>query len=374
MKKLILIVAALALVCLLALFYLPDIQMDVPRDPTDPEATTTAGADPETTVSTAPTVPTTQAPIPDGWLEENGNRYYYLDGQRVTGWQEVEGLNRYFLADGSLAHGFQDVDGSRYLLDAEGCMLTGWQDVENKRYFLGEDGVLFTGWLQQEDVLYYLKEDGTMARGCVEIEGVNAYFTSTGAYILVLNPWSFLPEGYEPDLVELSSSYATSGNKVDRSCYDSLIAMMKACNKEEPGVCVLSGYRSVEKQTRLFNKQVQRNLNKGYSQEEAERLAAQVVAVPGTSEHHSGLAVDIIDTRLWALEEEQEDLPAQKWLMEHCWEYGFILRYPKDKIEVTGIIYEPWHYRYVGKELAKELHDLGLTLEEYMTMLTEQEA
>ena len=125
MKKLILIVAALALVCLLALFYLPDIQMDVPTDPTDPEATTT-GADPETTVSTAPTVPTTQAPIPDGWLEENGNRYYYLDGQRVTGWQEVEGLNRYFLADGSLAHGFQDVDGSRYLLDTEGCMLTGW--------------------------------------------------------------------------------------------------------------------------------------------------------------------------------------------------------------------------------------------------------
>jgi hypothetical protein len=108
-------------------------------------------------------------------------------------------------------------------------------------------------------------------------------------------------------------------------------------------------------------------------QEEAERLAAQVVAVPGTSEHHSGLAVDIIDTRLWALEEEQADLPAQQWLMEHCWEYGFILRYPKDKIDVTGIIYEPWHYRYVGLELAKELHDLGLTLEEYMTMLTEAE-
>ena len=81
--------------------------------------------------------------------------------------------------------------------------------------------------------------------------------------------------------------------------------------------------------------------------------------------------MDIVDTRLWALEWEQADLPAQKWLMEHCWEYGFILRYPKDKIDVTGIIYEPWHYRYVGKELAAELHELGLTLEEYIHSLTD---
>ena len=80
--------------------------------------------------------------------------------------------------------------------------------------------------------------------------------------------------------------------------------------------------------------------------------------------------MDIIDTRLWALEEEQADLPAQKWLMENSWKYGFILRYPKGKIDVTGIIYEPWHNRYVGLEVAKELHDSGLTLEEYLQNLS----
>ena len=364
MKKLVLILT-LVLACLCVIACIPKNQVDTPTIPTEPDPTT--GSAP------APTTPTTQAPIPDGWHAENGDRYYYLDGQALTGWQDVDGARRFFLADGALANGFADVGGSRYLFDADGCSLTGWQEVEGKRYFLGEDGVMVTGWLQLEDVLYYLKEDGTMARGCVEIEGVNTYFTSTGAYVLVLNPWNSLPEGFEPDLVELSDYYATANNWVDRSCYEALKEMMKACNNAAHRVYVLSGYRSVEKQTKLFNKQVERNLKKGYSQEEAERLAATVVAVPGTSEHHSGLAVDIIDTSLWALEEEQADLPGQQWLMEHCWEYGFVLRYPKDKTDVTGIIYEPWHYRYVGKELAKELHDLGLTLEEYMTMLTEAE-
>ena len=110
-------------------------------------------------------------------------------------------------------------------------------------------------------------------------------------------------------------------------------------------------------------------MNKGYSREEAEKIAATISAIPGTSEHQLGLAVDIIDTQIWDLVEAQENLPGQKWLMEHCWEYGFVLRYPKDGRESTGIIYEPWHYRYVGKELAAELHELGLTVEQYLDSL-----
>ena len=122
----------------------------------------------------------------------------------------------------------------------------------------------------------------------------------------------------------------------------------------------------------MYENRVQRFMNQGYKRAEAERLAAQVVAVPGTSEHHLGLAVDIVDAKWPYLEEEQEDMPAQKWLMEHCWEYGFILRYPKNTTSETGIIYEPWHYRYVGKELAKEIHESGLTLETYLNNLTEE--
>lgn len=371
MKKLILILA-LVLACLCVIACIPKEQMGTPTNPN----TTTAPSPTTTVTQPEPTVPTTKAPVLEGWQEENGDRYFYVDGEAVTLWQEVDGLLRYFLPDGKLANGFTNVEGNRYLFDAEGCALTGWQEVDRKQYYLGEDGVMVTGWLQLEDAQYYMKADGSMARGCVEIDGGNHFFTSTGAPILVLNPWNALPEDYTYDLVELSSTYATSGNKVDRSCYEALKEMIKACNKASGHrVCVISSYRSVEHQEKLFKKQVDRNLKKGYSQEEAERLAAQVVAVPGTSEHHSGLAVDIIDSCCsWDLEEIQASLPGQQWLMEHSWEYGFILRYPADKTDVTGIIYEPWHYRYVGKELAKELHDLGLTLEEYLTMLTEQDA
>ena len=82
-----------------------------------------------------------------------------------------------------------------------------------------------------------------------------------------------------------------------------------------------------------------------------------------------GLAVDLVDRNYQQLDESQENTPAQKWLMEHCWEYGFILRYPNSKSEITGIIYEPWHYRYVGVEEALKIRDSGLCLEEYLESL-----
>jgi D-alanyl-D-alanine carboxypeptidase len=111
-------------------------------------------------------------------------------------------------------------------------------------------------------------------------------------------------------------------------------------------------------------------MDTGLSKTEAKKKAATVVAVPGTSEHQLGLSVDIIDASLYSLERKQETLPAQRWLMENSWKYGFVLRYPEDKVDITGIIYEPWHYRYVGTEVARELYESGLTLEEYIENLT----
>ena len=94
--------------------------------------------------------------------------------------------------------------------------------------------------------------------------------------------------------------------------------------------------------------------------------AARWVALPGTSEHHTGLALDIVSSSYTALTRRQEKTAEQQWLMEHCWEYGFILRYPEEKGDITGIYYEPWHYRYVGREAALEIRDSGLCFEEYL--------
>lgn len=303
--------------------------------------------DPKTeTTTAAPTL------YPEGWIQEGTKRYYQKsDGTKATGWLEA--------------------DGTRYFLNANGTPFSGWLEEGNNRYYLQQDGSIYTGWLEQDGKQYYIKENGAMATGAVEIDGVNHHFTSAGAPILLVNPWNSIPEGYEPDLVELSLAVSVEGSLVDRSCYDALLAMINDCNKECPQVCVVSSYRTMEHQTNSYNKKVNYYLGLGYSQEDAQREAATVIAVPGTSEHQLGLAVDIVDTRLWALEEEQEDLPAQKWLMENCWKYGFILRYPKSKTDVTGIIYEPWHYRYVGSEVSTELHTSGLTLEEYLQNLTD---
>ena len=249
--------------------------------------------------------------------------------------------------------------------------LTGWVEDQGNRYYYSDDGIPVTGWLELEGSTYYFREDGTMATGEVIIDGTPCHFTAQGKRIILVNPWNYVPADYEPELVSLTSAHGVQGSLVDKSCYDALTAMIDDCNKVCPQAYVVSSYRTHQQQVDNYNRKVQYYVNQGYDRATAEKEAATIIAIPGTSEHQLGLAVDIVDTRLWALEWEQADLPAQKWLMEHCWEYGFILRYPKDKIDVTGIIYEPWHYRYVGKELAAELHELGLTLEEYIHSLTD---
>ena len=282
---------------------------------------------PETTV--APTTVPTEPPT--GWLEMNGMRYYrYPDGTHATGWFEDAG----------------------------------------KTYYIAPNGFMHTGWLELEGKTYYFKEDGTMAVGEIEVEGKKYHFTADGWRIILVNPWNTVPEDYDPVLVEIPSGLATQGVLVSEECYDALIAMLEACNAEKPRAVVVSGHRTHAYQEKLYKNKVSRVQAEGYSYEDALVEAAKVVAIPGTSEHQLGLAVDIVDSRSYSLTDYQATLPAQQWLMEHCWEFGFILRYPDDKTPVTGIIYEPWHYRYVGTELAKELYDTGLTLEEHLQNLT----
>ena len=271
---------------------------------------------------------------------------------------------------GCMLTGWQELSGAYFYFDDQGHMQKGWLEQEGKRHYLTDTGAAASGWLKVEDTEYYFLAKGEMARGQVEIDGRNRFFTSAGKEVLVVNPWNAVPDDYDPQLVSVSTSISQSGTKVSSLCYDALVEMINDCNKECPRVHILSSYRTYDYQAGLFENRIQRYENQGYSRAEAEKLAATVVARPGTSEHHLGLAVDIIDTRDWSLEETQADLPGQKWLMENCWKYGFILRYPKGTTDSTGIIYEPWHYRYVGVELAKELYESGKTLEQYLADLT----
>jgi D-alanyl-D-alanine carboxypeptidase len=158
-----------------------------------------------------------------------------------------------------------------------------------------------------------------------------------------------------------------NGESVDSRCYSALKQMLDDCQAKSGGIpIVCSSYRPHDKQVRLFKEQVAKNMKEGMTREEAEKEAGTVVAVPGTSEHEMGLAVDICDSENQLLDESQANTDTQKWLMDNCWDYGFILRYPVSKSEITGIIYEPWHYRYVGVEAAKEIQARGICLEEYL--------
>lgn len=179
--------------------------------------------------------------------------------------------------------------------------------------------------------------------------------------LTLVNPWNELPEDWQVDLVTLSN-----GLQIDRRCYDALQEMMDACREAgyEPLIC--SAYRTQETQQDLFNNKVAKLEAGGKSHDEAVQEAGTVVAVPGTSEHQLGLTVDVVDVNNQNLTEEQEKTPTQKWLMANSWRYGFIHRYPNSKSDITGIIYEPWHYRYVGVETAQTLRESGQCLEEYL--------
>ena len=191
-------------------------------------------------------------------------------------------------------------------------------------------------------------------------------FSGNDVWNLVLvNPWNPIPEDYSAELTQLRNNQA-----VDERCYPALQDMMDACRAAGLSPLICSSYRTQEDQEILYNNQVDQLVERGDTRAEAKAKAGTEVAVPGTSEHQTGLAVDIVDLNYQVLDQAQEETDVQKWLMEHCWEYGFILRYPESKSELTGIIYEPWHYRYVGQEAAKEIAEKELCLEEYLSDLT----
>ncbi len=163
---------------------------------------------------------------------------------------------------------------------------------------------------------------------------------------------------------DIQTAYNANRCPVDIRIADQLIAFGLGCKEAGLPVYLSSGYRSYDEQSYLY----QRKIGQGYSEDEA----ATIVARPGTSEHQTGLACDITDIYRETKDSSLENTPTYQWLCEHCTEYGFVVRYPADKSgsadSVTGIIYEPWHFRYVGVEAAKYMTENNLCLEEFLAL------
>ena len=169
---------------------------------------------------------------------------------------------------------------------------------------------------------------------------------------------------YEIETVAVGNGYL-----FDARAADALNAMLDAAQKDGMGLYICSAWRSRATQEQLYENRVYRFQLEGYGREEAEEKAAAVVARPGTSEHELGLTIDFLTSGYSVLDSGFAEQPEYAWLREHCAEYGFIERYPNGKGDITGIIWEPWHYRYVGVEVAEYIMSNGLCLEEYLELL-----
>lgn len=174
--------------------------------------------------------------------------------------------------------------------------------------------------------------------------------------LIVVNPWNKIPEDYKLELTELSD-----GHKVDMRIYPYLQEMFDAARSDGIYPIVREAFRTEEQQQQILDEKILAYMCEGYSRNKATQLARQWVSLPGTSEHQLGIAVDINGDKENSTNEE-----VYTWLAENAYKYGFILRYPQGKEDITGASYEPWHYRYVGVEAAKEIYEQGVCLEEYV--------
>lgn len=176
----------------------------------------------------------------------------------------------------------------------------------------------------------------------------------------LVNYENALPENFQIELASIDQT-----RQIDKRIIQELNKMFEAMKQDNiKDVWVQSSYRSIETQTKVFNEQIEKYMTQGKTKQEAEKLTMQIINKPGTSEHNLGLAVDFnyVDNTF-------EQTKGFQWLKENAEEYGFILRYPKEKEQTTKVKYEPWHWRYVGKEHAKKINELNMCLEEYIEYL-----
>lgn len=174
--------------------------------------------------------------------------------------------------------------------------------------------------------------------------------------LILVNDRHSVPHGYSPELIQLSN-----GIRVDERIYPDLQRMFDDARNDGVYPVVVEGYRTYEEQQKMMSDKIESFMAEGHSRSKAKKLAGEWVAEAGKSEHETGLALDINADQSYSSDEDVYD-----WLAENAYKYGFILRYPPDKEDITGIAYEPWHYRYTGTDTATEIHATNITLEEYL--------
>ena len=176
--------------------------------------------------------------------------------------------------------------------------------------------------------------------------------------LILVNRWNPIPDNYKVSLVKLEN-----GESVDERIYPDLQEMFDNARNNGIYPMISSGYRTTQTQQNIFDEKLNDFESQDYSSNEAETLTEKWVAIPGTSEHQIGLAIDVVG------EDNNDNAKVQQWLKDNSFKYGFILRYPSDKAEITGTNFEPWHFRYVGKVNAVKIYESGLCLEDYLESL-----
>ena len=185
-------------------------------------------------------------------------------------------------------------------------------------------------------------------------------------YLILINKTSVIDAKFNPEEL-VSVKDARKSIELSKAAEMALEAMFKEMRANGfDNVFVTSAYRSYDYQVSLFNTYISQEMASGLSYEAAKEKVLTYSALPGTSEHHTGLAVDLMTDSMTELDESFANEPVYPWLLQNAWKFGFILRYPADKVDVTGYSFEPWHYRFVGRHHAYMIQSQGLCLEEYL--------
>lgn len=219
-----------------------------------------------------------------------------------------------------------------------------------------------------EDVIAEIEQEDTEALYSADDELKNvsdlSMFDKSSWNLLLVNKQHPIPEDYTFTLGTIKGVM-----KCDERILVPLAELLEGAKEDGINLIVCSPYRDISRQEYLFDRKMKTYINNGYSYIDAYKEASSVVAVPGASEHQIGISIDIICDEYALLDEGFGETKAGIWLRDNSYKYGFILRYPRDKEYITGIIYEPWHYRYVGIEAAKYIYEHNLTLEEFIESL-----